>query len=160
RRLRPGGGAIVGNFGTYGSDLRELLRRVLLPLLMADEGRLGLLIGRNGPAFAAELEASHPGLAGRLVATGGIPLRQLSLHLQARAVLGQPYQFGVSTRRETVMAGLAHARPIATTYGNDTEPIWADAACVALAPVEDPAALVRVAEGLLADCDARSRLAD
>ena len=39
---------MIGNFGTYGDDMRRLLRQVLPPLLLAGhEDRVGVLIGRN-----------------------------------------------------------------------------------------------------------------
>jgi glycosyltransferase involved in cell wall biosynthesis len=158
QRLAPGGRLIVGNFGTYGPDLRAQLHRILAPLLTNHTDRVGLLIGRGGRVLADELRAAHPGLADRLVATGGLPAGALSLYLQVCDVLVQPYEFGVSSRRSTVMAGLEHGLPIATSFGYVTEPIWAESGCVALAPCDDPPALVQAAEGLLADRGASARL--
>src|SRR5205823_10641272 len=134
------------------------LRDVFPPLLVGRLERVGLLIGRNGGPFAAELRAAHPELIGRLVATGGLDPGPASIHLQACDVLVLPYVDGVSTRRTTVMAGLAHGRPIATTRGWNTDPTWAETGCVALAPNDDPQALIRAAEALLADPEARARL--
>ena len=71
----------------------------------------------------------------------------------------QPYPDGVSSRRTTVMAGLAHGRPVATTAGPLTEPVWSETGAVALAPVAEPGGLARLAEALLADPEARDRLA-
>ena len=66
----------------------------------------------------------------------------------------QPYPDGVSSRRTSVMAALAHGRPVATTQGWLTEPLWADGGVV-LAPSDAPARLVAIAERLLADAEAR-----
>jgi glycosyltransferase involved in cell wall biosynthesis len=158
RRVAPRGELVVGHFGTFGPSYRHLLAAALPPLLEDRPDRVGLLIGRGGGPFAAELAAAHPGLAGRLVATGGLAPEAASLHLQACDVLVQPYDDGVSTRRGSAMAGLAHGRPIATTRGRHTDPTWSAAGCVSLVAPDDPAALARAAEALLADPDARDRL--
>ena len=55
------------------------------------------------------------------------------------------------------MAALAHGRPVATTHGWLTEPLWFDGG-VALVPADAPARLVAVAEALLADIQTRNRL--
>jgi glycosyltransferase involved in cell wall biosynthesis len=159
RRLAPGGETIIGNFGTFAVDFRRLLHQVLPPLLADRADRVGVLIGRNSADFAEELLRSHPGLAGRLVATGGLDARAASLHLQACDVLAQPYEYGVSTRRGTIMAGLSHGRPIATTFGPATEPIWNESGCVVGVEVADLAALPAAVERLLADPEPRAALA-
>lgn len=158
RRLAPRGERIIGSFGTFGESTERGLR-VALPRLLAEHpDRVGLLIGRRGDRFAAALAAEHPELAGRLVATGGLAPEVTSLHLQACDVLVQPYFDGVSTRRGSVMAGLEHGRPIATNAGHNTEPLWGETGCVALAPAVDYEALAWAAEALLADPAARARL--
>jgi glycosyltransferase involved in cell wall biosynthesis len=49
------------------------------------------------------------------------------------------------------MAGISHGRPVATTTGHLTEPLWAESGAVALAPAGDADALATIAEGLLAE---------
>jgi glycosyltransferase involved in cell wall biosynthesis len=93
-----------------------------------------------------------------LIATGGLEPSALSVHLQACALLIQPYNDGVSTRRGSVMAGLAHGRPIVSNLGINTEPIWPESAAMALAPAFDPLALVGEVEAVLADPARRARL--
>jgi hypothetical protein len=56
------------------------------------------------------------------------------------------------------MAGLAHGKPIATTFGNVTEPIWSESHCVAAVDVADLDTLPKLVEGLLADAPARRKL--
>lgn len=159
RRLAPAGQTVVGSFGTYGAAIGGMLAEVLPPLLGGRDGRVGVLIGRGSETFAARLRAAHPVLAGRLIATGGLPPEDVSRHLQACDLLVQPYPDGVSSRRTTVMAGLAHGRPVATTAGPLTEPVWSETGAVALAPMAEPGGLARLAEALLADPEARARLA-
>ena len=52
--------ALLGHFGTFGQQTASLLRLILPPLLLADDRRLGLLVGRGGGQFAAELVRDEP----------------------------------------------------------------------------------------------------
>jgi glycosyltransferase involved in cell wall biosynthesis len=158
RRLAPSGEAIIGTFGTFGGLIAAMLRDVLPPLLSGRTGRVGLLIGRNGPKFAEGVVSAEPDLAGRLVATGGLAARDASLYFQACDLMLQPYPDGVSTRRSSMMAALAHGRPAVSIVGRLSEPLWAELGLVATAPADDPGAFVAAAERLLADPDARARL--
>lgn len=158
RRVAPGGGPVVGSFGSFADVVGELLAAALPPLLADRPGRVALLVGRKGDRLAARLVEAHPDLAGRVVATGGLSPDDASRHLQACDVLVQPYPDGVSGRRGSLMAGLAHGVAIATNAGHLTEPFWGESAAVALAPSPDPAALVEAAERLLADPDLRARV--
>lgn len=160
RRIDPGGNSVIGHFGTFGRDFRTLLRRTLPPLLRGRADRSALLIGRNGEEFAEELVADIPDLAGKVTATGILPADALSRHIQACDVMLQPYEFGVSTRRTTIMAGLAHGRAIATTFGNVTEPVWPESGAVAAVDVGDLDALPALVDRLLADAPGRERLGE
>ena len=93
------------------------------------------------------------------MATGELGSEAAAAHLRACDLLLQPYPDGVSGRRTSLMAGLALGLPIVTTRGPATEPVWEDG-LVALAPAEDPAALVAATEALLADPSRRRRLGD
>lgn len=158
RRVARPGQAVVGHFGTFAGRIEELLAAAWPRVLAASGDSVGLLIGPGGEGFAARLAAAHPGLAGRLVATGALPEAGVSHHLRACDLLVQPYPGGVTSRRTSVMAGLAHGLAVATTAGEMTEPVWAESGGVALAPEGDADALARSAASLLADPDARARL--
>ena len=123
KRIAPGSRTVIGHFGTYGLHA-DMLKKILVQLLGGRTDRVGLLIGRGGRKFAAEI----PDLAGRLIATDGLPPEQVSLHLQACDLMIQPYIDGVSTRRTTVMAALAHGLPVVTALGFLSEPFWSDSA--------------------------------
>ena len=151
---------VVGHFGSFGGGpVPRLLERVLPPVLRANAARVGLLIGRGSEAFAGKLVAEHAALVGRLHAAGELTADAAAAHLRACDLLVQPYPDGVSGRRTSLMAGLALGVPAATTRGPATEPVWHDG-LVALAPADDPAALVAAAERLLADPAARRRLGE
>jgi glycosyltransferase involved in cell wall biosynthesis len=142
---------VVGHFGTFGQAITALLEEVFPALVAAEPGRIGLLIGLGGEAFAARLLARYPALDGRIRATGLLPLQDIAAHTAACDLLVQPYPDGVSTRRTSLMAGLAMGRPIVTTRGELTEPLWLHSGAVALAPAGVPAALLSTAEALLHD---------
>jgi hypothetical protein len=80
------------------------------------------------------------------------------VHLQACDVLVQPYPDGVSGRRGSVMAGLAHMVATATNAGRFTEPFWAESGGVALAFAPEPGQVVEAAARLLADPVLRQRV--
>ena len=63
-------------------------------------------------------------LHNRLVATGSLVSSDAAAHLAACDLLLQPYPDGVSTRRTSLMAGLALGRPIVTSEGLLSEPLW------------------------------------
>jgi glycosyltransferase involved in cell wall biosynthesis len=119
---------------------------------------VALLIGRGSIAFAAQLVRRHSALAGRLRACGEVTAAMAGAHLQSCDLLVQPYPDGVSTRRTSLMAGLALGVPAVTTSGFATEPIWAEEGLVSLVPAADTAALVAAAERLLANPQDSSEL--
>jgi len=160
RGLAAGASTIVGHFGSYNRLGRQVLLERLPAILERFPDATAVLLGRGSEEFAAEVRTRSPRLAQRLVATGVLPAREVSVHLQACDVLLQPYVDGVTTRRTTVMAGLAHAIPIVTTSGRDTEPIWRESGAVELAPSADPEGFVRCALALVGDRPRRERLAD
>ena len=155
----PAGGALIGHFGTYGAHVTRSLARLLPRMLSTEEdGRTVLLLGRGGEAMREELLRSRPDLAARVLAAGTLPPEELSRHLAACDLLVQPYTDGVSTRRTSAMAGLAHGLPVVTTKGALTEPLWEESGAVALAPAFDDEALLEEVRRLLASSEERARL--
>lgn len=157
-RYAPAGSLIVGHFGTYGRHIRELLMGLLPAFLHRDMNHVLVLLGRGGELLRDELVHGDPALAQRIRATGSLSPVDLSKHLSACDVMIQPYPDGVSSRRSSVMASIAHGLPTITTAGRLTEPLWQTSKAVALAPVGDTAALVSVTDELLRDPMARSHL--
>lgn len=149
---------LVGHFGSYGHHVAPLLRRALNDLLSSDVHVAALCAGSGSDSFVERMVAERPTLRGRLFATGRVPARDISVHLQACDVLLQPYPDGVTTRRTSVMAGLANGRAVVTADGALTEDIWRASGSVALVPSGNASALVRTARDLLADPAARALL--
>jgi glycosyltransferase involved in cell wall biosynthesis len=141
---------LVGHFGTDGSLMRALLSDGVASLAMRSECAV-LLIGRNSADASARIVASHPHLAGRVHATGALDADDVSRHISACDLMLQPFPDGVSTRRTSVMAALAHGKALATTTGALTEEWWNGAGVAALAPAGNPDALAVAAAELLCD---------
>jgi hypothetical protein len=158
RRQIGGGRRLAGHFGTYGDATRALLEAALTELLALSDCAI-LLVGRGSEEFARQFHQARPHARGRVHATGELPAAAVSTHLSACDVLVQPYPDGISTRRTSAMAALGHARPVASTEGWLTEPLWRHADAVALTPAGDARALAGSAARLLADPSDAARLA-
>lgn len=84
--------------------------------------------------------------------TGRLEADELSLHLWASDLVLLPFSDGVSTRRGTLMAALAHGRPVLGLRGRNTDAVFADAPdAVVLTPAGDPDAFSRAAVELSCD---------
>jgi glycosyltransferase involved in cell wall biosynthesis len=150
RRRYAGGRPLVGHFGTYGEAIRRLLEPALRALAGMSDCNV-LLLGEGSDAFCGSLGAAHPLLSGRLFATGRLTPADVSRHVAACDLMLQPYPDGVSSRRTSGMVALSHGRPLVTTAGWLTEPMWAEAGAAVLAAADDPDALAAAAAAMLAD---------
>lgn len=149
---------VIGSFGTFGGAIAEMLLEILPALLLNRDDRFGLLLGRGGEEFVARLIGSYPQLAGRLFAHGALDAGQVSLHLQTCDLLIQPYPDGVSSRRSSVMAGLAHGIPTVTNTGALSETVWEKTNCVAFTFEYELENFINSVEMFLSDAAARYEL--
>jgi Glycosyl transferase 4-like domain len=152
------GRALVGHFGTHGAATASLVVDAALLLLRRIDAHL-LLIGPDGERVRQEIAARDTAAAARVHCTGELPEDAVSIHLSACDLMLQPYPDGISTRRTSAMASLAHGLAVVTTAGWLTEPLWHDTNAVALAPAGHADALANAAADLIASCDAREQLA-
>jgi glycosyltransferase involved in cell wall biosynthesis len=157
--LARGSSVLLGHFGTFGESIAPLLAAIL-PALLADQGRSMLLVGRSSEAFAANLIRSCPALAGRVIATGALAAAEVPAYLGACDLLVQPYPDGVSSRRTSVMAGLAGGVPTVTNEGPLSEPIWRETGAVCLVPAPTPQAFSDEVSRLLGNRGALKALGD
>lgn len=149
-RFAPGA-RVVGHFGTFGEHVAEELFATL-PALFARDGNVrAILIGRGGERFVKELIRRLPDAAERVHATGALPASGVAVALSACDVVFQPYPDGVTTRRTSVMAGLANGIATIATDGPLTEPVWRDTGAVTLVPQGDVNAAVTQIRRLLDD---------
>ena len=126
-------------------------------LLAATDNHL-LLLGRGGESMRDDLMLRDPQLAGRVHASGPLSDEDLSRHVAACDVMLQPYPDGVSTRRTSIMAALSHGKPVVTTSGRLTEPLWSACGSVVLIPADQPADLAQATASLIADPAHRQQL--
>jgi glycosyltransferase involved in cell wall biosynthesis len=152
--------SVVGHFGTFGDHLSRELSEVVPRILHADPMARFVCIGRGSETFAALISRSHPDLTGRVRASGALAPAEVPAALRACDIVVQPYPDGVTTRRTSVMAGLASGVATVTTDGALTEPVWAATAAVALVPAGDAGAIAAAAVALLQDADARVALGE
>jgi glycosyltransferase involved in cell wall biosynthesis len=151
-------GMVVGHFGTYAPMITGLLDPVIGHLLVERPETTMLLLGRGAEAYRNALLVGNPAWSNRLVAVGDLSATDLSLHLQACDVLLQPYRDGASTRRTSLMAGLAHGVPTVTTIGAATEPIWMADRITPAVPLGNCRLLVDAVTALLDDSEERRRI--
>jgi len=131
-RLAPGG-FLLGHFGTYGQAIAEILEKLIPPLLDQVDGSF-LLLGSGSEKFRERLVAMQGGLALRVHAVGYLNDTELSSYLSACDVMIQPYPDGLTGRRGSALAPLAHGRPVITNEAEATEPLWNEDKSVVFAP--------------------------
>jgi glycosyltransferase involved in cell wall biosynthesis len=149
---------VVGNVcGTYARHVSSMLAQVA-PVVLNDDRAVLLIIGDGGSAWRDAFLSKHPHLSGRIVAPGRLTGHTLSCHIAACDVLVQPYPDGVTTRRTTAMAALAHGKAVVTNSGSLTEPFWAESGLVSLVRDEDARAMARAVLRLLCGADERAAL--
>ncbi len=150
---------LVGHFGTYGWWMKEPLV-ASLPVLLEQRPDVSLLLmGVNSLEFRENLIARYPDFADRVTACGALPAPDLSRHLQACDLMIQPYPDGITTRRGSAMAALAHGLPIVTNSGPLTESIWRQYRAVHMTPAGNHGQLARHAGRLLSEPEEMKRLA-
>ncbi|MGC2274697.1 MAG: glycosyltransferase family 4 protein [Candidatus Binatus sp.] len=158
RRIAPNGGMIAGHFGAYGPFYAAGTTALLATGLAQDAALSVLLIGNGGTEFRARMIDRHPALANRLHATGALAPADVSRSIAACDLMIQYYPHGVTTRQGSCMAPLEHGRPMVTTSGPLSEPLWQESRAVALAPANDLPALAALVHRLVGDGDERQRL--
>lgn len=157
--LTSEGGVVLGHFGTARERwIAEQLAAVVPQLLRERPNVSLLLVGRQSSDLRSCVLAADPELDGRVRATGALAPADASRHLSACDLMLQPYDDGVSTRRSSMMAALAHGRPIVTTFGIFTEPLWRQAGAVALVDTGNVAAMRDALARLVDDAGERARL--
>ena len=160
---------LLGYFGFLNeSKGGEVLIRTLDQLI--DDGlpahllKIGGRAGSSDPtnrAYADKVDAmmAELGLADRVHFTGYVPSEQVSASLYAVDVCVLPYRDGVSFRRGSLMACLAHSRPIVTTHPAVALPEIEDGQNMCLVEPENPADTARAVREIAENPGLQSRLA-
>jgi len=162
-RYAPQGETLVGHFGTYGWPVTSVLEPILLGLnlvgLNSEPARI-LLMGMGSREYREELVHARPELGLLVQATGALSAEDLSFHVAACDLLIQPYPDGVSSRRTSTMVGLAHKKPVVTTYGPLTAPFWRQTGALAMAAAGEAPAFVQCVRQLCQDPSQRKRIGE
>jgi glycosyltransferase involved in cell wall biosynthesis len=159
RRCTEETGLLIGHFANYSDYSVERLSQVM-PGLLAERRQLSLLLlGAKSGELRQRLLDTNPQLAGLVHASGPLPPQDLSAAIAACDLMVQPYPDGVSTRRGSTAALLAHGRAIVTTNGIATERLWNVSGAVATAPADDPNGLRDTISQMLSSYEVRHGLA-
>jgi hypothetical protein len=146
RQCTGEGGLMLGHFANHSNYSVQRLMQIM-PAILATDRRLSLLlVGANSHEFHRHFISSYPQLKERVLSTGLLESEALSSALAACDLMVQPYPDGVSTRRCSVSALLAHGSAVVTTSGAATEPLWRESGAVAMAEADDAGALRDVVE--------------
>lgn len=149
---------LIGHFGSFGTDVTALLE-AWLPSVMAHAAQPSLLLlGSGSDAYRDRLVESQPEWASRIHSGGYVPGALLAEHIAACDLFLQPYPDGITARRTTAMACLSQGRPVVTTHGASTEPLWSESGAVALGRVDDPAACIAAVNVLVESLQKRQAL--
>jgi len=172
-RMRWGIGAeakLLGHFGFLNTSkgVETLLRA--LKLLVEDGHDMHLLmvggkVGSSDPtnmAYVQRMEAliAELGLGERVHWTDFVPQSEVSAHLMATDMCVLPYRDGISFRRGSLLACLAHGCPIVSTRPRARIPELREGENVLLAPPDDPATLARRVEDAAGDANLHRRLGE
>lgn len=159
---------LLGYFGflneSKGSEeLIEALGLLVKQGLPAHLLMIGGRVGSSDPtnrAFAARVEQliANLGLSERVHWTGYASSEQVSAALLATDLCVLPYRDGVSWRRGTLLACLAHGRAIVTTQPAVPLPEVRNGGNMLLVEPQQPLELARAASRLAADPRLRARL--
>jgi glycosyltransferase involved in cell wall biosynthesis len=158
-RIVDRNGLILGHFGTARETwIADRVAEIAPAVLHERANSVLLLLGRDSANLRNRVLAHAPEFHQRVHAAGPLAPSELSRFLCACDAMFQPYGDGVSTRRGTIMAALAHRRPVVTTAGFCTEPLWSESGAVSLAPSDDIPAMCAATARLLGDLGERERL--
>jgi glycosyltransferase involved in cell wall biosynthesis len=162
------GNILLGYFGflneTKGADilidaLGQLDDRFHLVLI---GGQTGASDPDNNQSFLEQLrgQIDRAGLGRRVHWTGFLSPVRVSTFLAAADMMVMPYRDGVSLRRGTLMAVLAHGRPLITTLPAEPSPEFRHGNNMWLIPPNDVDELVRGIHSLVVDMGLRRRLGE
>jgi glycosyltransferase involved in cell wall biosynthesis len=124
---------------------------------------IGGRVGSSDPTnqrYAEHVEALMQtlGVADRVRWTGYVPAEQVSAALLSADTVVLPYRDGISFRRGSLHAALAHGCPIVSTTPQVPLPELHKDQNILLVPPEDPEAVSRAAQRLVCDPELRQRI--
>lgn len=149
---------LIGHFGSYGGAITSLLFERLPHIMEGTVTPSLLLLGAGSERFREALVERCPSWSARVHAAGYLSASDLGAHIAACDLFIQPYPDGITSRRTSAMACLSRGRPVVTTSGHLTEPLWAETRAVEIVEVGDSAAFAASVVNLLVHVHARAEL--
>lgn len=164
----PPDGLLLGYFGflneSKGADtlikaLAEMDKKTHVVFI---GGQLGASDAANNSGFLGEIQSlvASLGVEKRVHWTGFLSDNRVSTFLHAADMMVLPYREGASLRRGTLMAALAHGRPLISTWPIGETPLLAHQENIWFVPVDDPAAVAAAVATLKKDDALRNSLAE
>ena len=160
---------LLGYFGflneSKGGDtligaLSALVSRKAKVKLALIGGQTGTSDAASNEAFSGEVERliARYDLNDRIIRTGFVEAPEISAHLMACDAVVLPYRDGVSFRRGSFIAAIAHGCPVITTHAARPLPELQDGVNVRLVPPASASAIVLAVTELLDAPALRARL--
>ncbi len=157
---------LLGYFGflneSKGADTLIMALAALPPTthLVFIGGQTGASDPDNNQSFLGQLkrQIADLGLENRVHWTGFVDDRRVSTFLHAADMMVMPYRDGVSLRRGTLMAALAHERPLLSTIPQTPTPTLVHGQNCWLVPPGDAVALAQAVQTVWSDPDLRQKL--
>lgn len=160
----PSGGHLLVHFGlVYPGKGLETLFAALPELLRLQPSTRLVIVGDTRPdsqGYRATLDALavRLGIAHATIWAGRRSGEEVSRILQAGDLFVVPYDDGISIRRGSLMAGLAHGLPVVSTTSSLASAYLRDGDNIALVPPRNPQALSARIASLLASPHEAARL--
>ncbi|MBN1563728.1 MAG: glycosyltransferase family 4 protein [Anaerolineae bacterium] len=159
---------VIGYFGFLNASkgIDTLLQSIKMARDKGIPAKLLMIGGRTGAsdptniAFANEIDQliEDLDLSKHIRWTGFVPDEEVSAHLTAADLIALPFRDGVSFRRGSLMAALAHGCPIITTQPQVDLPDLVANRHALLVPPDSPTALCIAIEDLADNADLRTEL--
>jgi glycosyltransferase involved in cell wall biosynthesis len=158
---------VIGYFGFLNASKGGATLLRAFAQLPPTNSYLLIIGGRTGTsdptntAYADEIDslAAELGITDRIIRTGYLPQRETTEAFLACDLMAMPYVDGVSFRRGTFMACLAHGMPTITTEPIAPLPELRDGENVRLVERENPIALANTIQNLLENPGLQAKLA-
>jgi len=127
----------LGILSSYPESMRHRTAGVLRKLLKQHPELGVVLLGQNSHQLSREIFNVDSPSGKRILTPGFLPDTLLSQRLSACDLMLQIYPDGACARRTSLVAALAHARPVVSNKGKATEIFWDRSDALALAADDD-----------------------
>lgn len=157
---------LISNFGLIYPDKNlEALVQAVGKLHASGHPAHLLLIGQVRPSshpYLAKIKnlVQQEGLESHVTWIHDCPTNEVSDYLFASDIYAVPYKDGLTTRRTSALAGMAHGLPTVSTKGPATPDVFLTGENVVLTPLEDENALFQALLDLVTSSEKRHRLGD